>query len=140
STAEPLRQGPVGAAAGEGKAHHRAGREAIIEPGRAARGARGKVMAADPRQVAGRAVAPPVTRAPYAPRLLEGDRLRRRFQYFGVGESDIVRQFFALRRKADRATAERVAAPVDEGIEHDVEELIGQLERALLSFGGYLAR
>ena len=39
--ADPLSQVPVGAAAGEREAHYRARCEAIIEPGGAARGARG---------------------------------------------------------------------------------------------------
>jgi len=46
AAAEPLRQAPVGAGAGEREAHHRVRREAIIEAGRAARGARGEIMAA----------------------------------------------------------------------------------------------
>src|SRR5262249_61168787 len=37
------------------------------------------------------------------------------------------------------ATVERVAA-IDEGVEHDAEELVGQLERALLRAGRRLAR
>jgi hypothetical protein len=43
-------------------------------------------------------------------------------------------------RKADGAAANRVAAPIDERIEHDVKELVGELERALLRAGRRFAR
>ena len=49
---------------------------------------------------------------------------------------------FALGREADRGPAEpgRAVAAVDEGIEHQPEELVGHLERDLLAAGGGLAR
>src|SRR5215472_4398143 len=130
--AKPLRQAPAGAAAGEREAHHRAGREAVIEPGRAACRRGGKIVAADHRGIAAGAIAAAVARAPRAPALLEARRL---FQYLCVGEGDVVGQLCALGRKADRGAAERVASAVNEGIEHDAEELVGELERALLRAG-----
>ena len=103
----------------------------VVEPGRAAGRARGKVVAADHREIAGRAVAGAIARAPHAPTLLEGGWLGRRLEQLGIGEGDVVRQLFALGRKADgTATVDRVAA-IDEGVEHDAEELVRQLERAL---------
>src|SRR5262249_7587340 len=47
AAAQALRQAPVGAAAGQRNADYAVAREMIIEPGRAARGARGKIVAAD---------------------------------------------------------------------------------------------
>src|SRR5262249_56916847 len=69
--------------------------------------------------------------------LVESRRLRRGLEHLGVGEGDVVRKVLALGRKAERGTASpRDAVPaVDEGIEHDAEELVGQLERALLRAG-----
>src|SRR5262249_7961836 len=69
AAADPLREGPIGAAAGEREAHHRAGRETIIKPRRAARRARGKVMAADHPHVAGGAIPAALPRTPHAPAL-----------------------------------------------------------------------
>src|SRR5262249_21568524 len=66
----------------------------------------------------------------------------RRLEHLGVSKRDVVGQVFALGRKAERAAAagaERVAA-VDEGIEHDAEELVCQLERRLLRAGRRFAR
>src|SRR5262249_16680330 len=80
-----------------------------------------------------------VARPPPAPALLEAWRRRRRFQYLCISERDVVGQLCALRRKADGAATERVASAVDERIEHDAEELVGKLERALLRAGRGLA-
>jgi hypothetical protein len=44
---QPLRQAPVGAAAGERDADDAVAGEMVVEPGRAARGARGQIMTAD---------------------------------------------------------------------------------------------
>jgi len=87
------------------------------------------------RKIAGGAVAAAVTGAPHAPALLEGGRLGRRLEHLGVSERDVLRQFFALGRKADGAATIDAASAVDEGIEHDPEELVGELERALLRAG-----
>src|SRR5262249_47688308 len=119
--AEPLRQAPVGAAAREREAHHRAGREAVIEPGRAAGRRGGEIVAAAHRGIAAGAIAGAVARAPRAPALLEAWRRRRRFQYLCISERDVVGQLCALRGKADGGAAERAASAVDERIEHHVE-------------------
>src|SRR5262249_47526065 len=83
-SADPPRQGPIGAAAGEREAHHGARREAIVEPGGAARGARRQIVAADHGHVAGRAVAAAIARPPHAPALLEARWLGRLFQYLRI--------------------------------------------------------
>src|SRR4029077_11984571 len=76
--------------------------------------------------------------APYAPALLEryglGDR---RAQHLGVGKRDVLRQRLALGRERARLSkgAADTAAPIDERIEHQREELAHQLERALLRAG-----
>src|SRR5262249_5978049 len=136
----PWPRAQPGAAPGEGKAPPGAGRGAVIEPGRAARRRGGEIVAADHRGIAGGAVRAAVARAPRAPALLEAWRLRRRFQYLCISERDVVRQLCALRRKPDRGAAERVASAVDERIEHDAEELVAELERALLRAGRRFAR
>ena len=94
-------------------------------------------MAADHRRIADGAVAAAIAAAPHAPALLEGRRLRRRLEQLGVGERDVVGQLFALGRKAERRAAgpRDAVAAVDERIEHDAEELVGQLERRLLRAG-----
>jgi hypothetical protein len=109
----------------------------IVEPGGAARRARGKIVAAHHQRIAGGAVRAAITRAPHAPALLEDWRLRRRLEHLGISERDVVGQLFALRRKAERRDvgAAEPGAAVDEGIEHDAEELIRQLERTLLAAG-----
>ena len=50
--AQALRQAPVGAAAGEREAHHRAGREAVIEPGGATGRGGGEIVAPHHRGIA----------------------------------------------------------------------------------------
>ena len=52
AAAQPLRQAPAGAAARECDADYAVAREMIVEPGRAARGARAKIVAADHRGIA----------------------------------------------------------------------------------------
>ena len=97
-------------------------------------------MAAVHGRVAGRAVAAAIARAPHAPRLFECDWLRRRLEYLAVRKRDVVGQFFALGRKTDGAAAIHVASAINERIEHDVEELIGELEASLLRPGRRFAR
>jgi hypothetical protein len=62
-------------------------------------------------------------------------RLRRLFQYLGVSERDVLRQLFARGRKTDGAATTDAASAVDEGIEHDAEELVGELKPNLLRAG-----
>ena len=57
AAAQPLRQAPVGAGAGEREAHHGVGCEAIIEAAGKARGACGEIMAADHGEIAVGAIA-----------------------------------------------------------------------------------
>jgi hypothetical protein len=98
-------------------------------------------VAADNRRIPTGAVAPAIARAPHAPALLERLLLRGLFEELCVSERDVLGQFFARGRKADgAATAADAAAAVDEGIEHDAEELVGELERALLRAGRSFAR
>jgi hypothetical protein len=125
-----LREAPIGAAAREREADDGTRCEAVIEPGRAARRSRRKVVAADDCRIAAGPIAAAVTCAPDAPALLERRRLRRRLEQLGVGQRDVLRQVFALRRKAERgAGGARDAAPaIDEGIEHDPKELIRELK------------
>ena len=59
AAAEPLRQAPIGAAAGEREAHHRVARETIVEAAGESRRARGKIMAADHRGIAAVRLLPP---------------------------------------------------------------------------------
>ena len=59
AAAQPLREAPVGAAAGEREACHRVRRQAIVEAGGEAGGARGKIVAAEPRGRRCRGCAPP---------------------------------------------------------------------------------
>ena len=90
------------------------------------------------RRIARRAIAAAIGAAPRAPALLEARRLhRRRLEHGGIGERDVVRERFALGRKGDRrpAGAGRAVAAVDEGIEHQPEELVGHLECDLLAAG-----
>jgi hypothetical protein len=97
-------------------------------------------VAADGDRITGGAVAAAIARTPHAPALLEAWRFRRLFQYFRVGERDVVAQLLALRGKADRAPAEGLASAINERIEHDIEELVGELERSLLRTSRRLAR
>ena len=111
-----------------------------IEAGGAARGAGGKIMAAVNGTIASRAVAAAIARPPHAPRLLEVGRLGRRLEDLAVRERDVVGQFLPLGRKADGAAVIHVASAIDERIEHDVEELIGELKAGLLRPGRRFAR
>src|SRR5262245_17591859 len=136
---EPLRQAPVGAGAGEREAHHSVWREAIVEAGRAARCPCREIMAADHGEIAAGAVAAAEACAPYRQaRLIDWHRRRALLEHLGIGERDVLRQVFALWRKAERRVidAADAAAAVDERIKHQVQELIGELEANLLRVGG----
>ena len=116
----------------------RVGREAIVEAAGEAGGARGQVVAADHGEVAGGAVAAAIGAAPHRPaRLVDGHRLGRRLEHRGIGERDLGRHGVALGRKAERGVigAADAAAAIDERIEHQVEELVGELEADLLRAG-----
>ena len=88
---QTLRQAPIGAAAGEGKAHHRIGRQAIVEAAGDAHRARGHIVAADNGKVAAGAVAASIRPAPCGPvRLIDRrQRFLRCFEYRGIGERDL---------------------------------------------------
>ena len=138
AAAEPLRQAPIGAAAGKCEAHHGIGREAIIEAAGEADRARGQIMAADHGEIAGGAVAAAIGATPHRPaRLIDRRRHSWCFQHRGIGQCDLGRHVVALGRKAKRRVigAADAAAPIDEGIEHQVEELVGELEGDLLRAG-----
>ena len=140
---QPLRQAPIGAAAGEGKAHHRIGRQAIVEAAGHAHRARGHVVAADDGKIAAGAVAAAIGAAPCGPARLVDRRqgLLRCLEHRGIGERDLGRRAVALGRKAERGMirAADAAASIDEGIEHQVEELVGELEADALGAGGGFA-
>jgi hypothetical protein len=53
-------------------------------------------------------------------------RLRRLFQYLCISERDVLGQLCARGRKADGAATADAASAVDEGIEHDAEELMAE--------------
>src|SRR5262249_29317495 len=113
----------------------------IVEPGCAACRARGQSVASHPRRISAGTVRAAIACAPHAPALLEARRLGRRLEHLGISERDVLRQRFALRRKAERGAsgARDAAAAIDEGIEHDPEELVRELEPALLWAGRGLA-
>ncbi len=95
-------------------------------------------MAADIGEVAAGLVAAAVGATPHRPaRLIDRRRLGRRFQHRGVGVGDIGRHGVALGCKAERGVigAADPAAAIDEGIEHQIEELVGELESNLLRAG-----
>ena len=99
-------------------------------------------MAADHGQIAVGAVAAAEARAPHRPaRLIDRHRLGRRLEHRGIGKRDLRRHAFALGRKAERRMvgAADPAAAIDEGIEHQVEELVAELEADLLRAGCGLA-
>src|SRR5262249_38474287 len=110
----------------------------IVEAAGKARGAGGEIVAAEHRRIARRAIAAAIGAAPHSPALLEGRRLHgSRLEYRGISERDVVRQFLALGRKSERrsAGATDAAAAIDEGIEHQAEELALHLEADLLRAG-----
>src|SRR5690606_9670396 len=76
AAAQTLRKVPPRAAPGKRKAHDRAGRRAIVEPGGVAEGARAEVVAAGKRRIAVGGARAPEARAPRAPAPLEGKRRR----------------------------------------------------------------
>ena len=147
AAAEALRQAPIGPAAGERKAHDGIGCEAVIESAGKAHRARGQVVAADECNIAAGAVAAAISAAPHRPtRLIDRRRLWRRLQHRGIGVGDVGGHVFALRRKAERRVigAANAAAAIYEGIKHQVQELVGELEadflRAGSGFAGELAQ
>ena len=64
---QPLRQAPIGAAAGKRKAHHGIGRQAIVEAAGEADRARGQIVAADHGEIAAGAVAAAIGATPHRP-------------------------------------------------------------------------
>ncbi len=145
AAAEPLRQCPIGAAAGEREADERLRRQAIVESGGDAPRARGEIVRADHQRIAARLVIAAVRGAPRGPARLVDQRRRlveRRLQHLGISERDIVGDVGPLRREPDRRPtgAADAGAPVDERIEHDAEELAAELKDALLRAGRRLAR
>src|SRR5437660_7297134 len=110
AAAEPLRQTPIGAAAGKRDAHHTVARKVIIEPAGKSHRRSGEVVAADHRGVAADAAAAAEGPAPGGPALLEARRLlRRSLEHLRVGERDVVRERFAFGSKAQR----RVVRPAE---------------------------
>src|SRR5262245_2855399 len=82
-------------------------------------------MAAAHGEIAGGAVAAAVGAAPRGPaRFIDRRRRWGRLQHRGVGLRDVRRHGFALGRKAERRMvgAADPAAPIDEGIEHHVQD------------------
>src|SRR5215831_15157348 len=99
-------------------------------------------MAAAHGEIAGGAVAAAVGAAPRGPaRFIERRRRWGRLEYRGIGMRDVRRHGFAFGRKAERRVvgAADPAAAIDEGIEHHVQELVGELECHLLCAGRGLA-
>jgi len=100
-------------------------------------------VAADHGLITARAVAAAIGTAPCGPaRLIDWwQGLLRRLEHRGISERDLRRHGVALRREAERGAigAADAAASVDEGIEHQVEELVGELEADALRAGGGFA-
>src|SRR5262249_41515487 len=149
AAAQPLRQAPIGAAAAQREAHHGIRREVIIEARRTANGAGRQIMAADDGYIPRRAISAALGTGPCRPawlidrrerrsRLLEhrgiGERNRRRHRFALGCEAERRGPRFAVARKAKRRLvgAANPATAVDEGIEHQVEKLVGELEGDLL--------
>jgi hypothetical protein len=138
AAAESLRQAPIGAGAGKREADDCTGRQMIVESSRAARRASGQVVAAAHGEIAGGAVAAAIGSTPHGPaRLIDRHRLRRRLQYRGIGVGNVGRHGFAFGRKAERRVIcpSDATAPIDEGVEHQVEELVDKLESDFLRAG-----
>ena len=88
-------------------------------------------MAAAHGEIAGGAVAAAISAAPRGPtRLIDWHGRRGRLEHRGVSERNVRRHGFALGRKAERRVigAADPAAAIDEGIKHQVQELVGELE------------
>jgi hypothetical protein len=103
---------------------------------------RGEIMAADHREIASGAVAAAIGTTPHRPaRLIDRHRLGRWLEHRGIGVGNVGRHGLALGRKAERRMvgAGDPATTIDEGIEHQVEELIGELEADFLRAGRGLA-
>jgi len=94
-------------------------------------------MAADDGDIAAGAVAAAIGATPYRPARLIDRRQRCAWllEHRGIGERNFGRHSFAFGGKAERrmvGAAADPAAPIDEGVEHHVEKLIGELECDLL--------
>ena len=95
-------------------------------------------MAADDGEIAGGAIAAAIGATPDRPaRLIERRRHSWSFQHRGIGQCDLRWGVVARGRKAKRRVIcpADATAPIDEGIEHQVEELVGKLECDLLRAG-----
>ena len=138
AAAEPLRQAPIGAAAGKCETHHGIWCEAIIETAGEADCPRGQIMTADDSEIAGGAIAAAIGATPHRPaRLIDRRRHSRSFEHRGIGQCDLRWGVVARGRKAKRRVicAADATAAIDEGIEHQIEELVGELECDLLRAG-----
>src|SRR5262249_3691307 len=101
-------------------------------------------MAADNGDIAAGAVAAAIGATPYRPARLIDRRQRCAWllEHRGIGERNFGGHSFAFGGKAERGmvgAAADPAAPIDEGVEHPVEKLIGELEADLLRAGGGFA-
>ena len=142
---------PIREPAGQRHAQCRARPDAIIDAARIAARARRHVVRADHHGVALGAVGAAIPARPHIPARLPEDRRRRggSFEDFGVGERDFgrLRLFCSkahrpAREHADTCSAHTAepAVAIHERIEHQREELVAQLERAILRPRRRLAR
>src|SRR5262249_38882120 len=104
AAAHPLRQVPLGAAAGQGEAEHGVGGVVIIEARGTANSARRQIMAADDGQIPCRAVATTIGTGPRRPARLIDRRQRRSrlLEHGAISERDLGWHGLALGRKAER--------------------------------------
>ena len=133
---QPLREAPIGAAAGERKARRRVRRQAIVEAGGkpAVRAERSWLPSAS---VAAAAACAAEAAAPRAPALREARRRRlgdRRLHCLGKGQRDLLRQC-AHAPSHSRSPARQRRRGRRVRIEHQIEELAAELECALLGAG-----
>jgi hypothetical protein len=99
-------------------------------------------VAADHSDIARGAVAAAIGAAPCSPaRLIDWHRRERCLEHRSIGERNLGRHGLAFGRKAKRRMIcpADPAAPIDEGIEHHVEKLVGGLEGDFLRAGRGLA-
>ena len=99
-------------------------------------------MAADHGKVAAGAVAAAIGAAPSCPaRLVDRQGLLRYLEHGSISERDLGRHAVALGRKAERGVLRTAdaAASIDEGVEHQVEELVSDLEADALGAGSGFA-
>jgi hypothetical protein len=140
--AERIRQSPIGAAAGQRKAHDGVRADVIIHAGGKAERVRRDIVRADARIAIG-SVAAAICGTPGGPALIEGRPRRRLGEDRRIGERDIGRQIILLLwRKANGAAAcgaEPALPAVDERIEHQCQELVGQLECGAFGAGAGFA-